>query len=262
MAEHELRDIISVGYAHLFTLDKEVGKARGERLSSPAITRGFQLLHEWYVDQLRPLLREGEFDQSRMSLLDEDFNRVRTCSSGRARITAGTELLTKVRTSLRTTLELFPLTANHSASPVEKSLIAALKAILPSAGSGYEQALRDLASEDRISYRGVAAELREVLREVLDHFAPEDRLPTGTDGRKATMKAKVRFILRERAMGETRRGVAESTVEILDDGVPNLARSAYDLGSLDTHVSPSREDVIRLRRYLEALLLDLLEVAR
>jgi hypothetical protein len=140
-------------------------------------------------------------------------------------------------------------------------LIAALKGVLPTAAAGYEQALRDLASADRVSYRGVASELREVLREVLDHFAPDDRLPKGSDGRKPTMKAKVRYILRGRNMGDTRRGAAESAAEILDEGVPNLARSVYDLGSLDTHVSPTREEVARLRRYLEALLLDLLEIA-
>jgi hypothetical protein len=257
MAHH---DVMAAGYAHLLTLDKEVGRARGERLTTPAITQEFKKLHEWYLDELRPALRESDLTEGLLSELDGDFDKVMSCSGGRTRTKAGKNLLGKVRKSLKGAAPFAAPASVTVASVRELDLIAALKDILPAAAAGYEQALRDLASPERVSYRGVASEFREVLREVLDHFAPDNRLPKSPDGRKPTMKAKVRYILRARSMGDTRRGAAESTAEILDDGVPNLARSVYDLGSLDTHVSPNRDEVARLRRYLEALLLDLLEI--
>lgn len=254
------RDVMTAGYAHLLILDKEVGRARGERLSSPVIRRNFRQLHDWYLDELRPALREAEFDEAGLTRLDVQFEKVVSCSSGRARTTAGKALLEVVRTSLKGAEAYASPALATAASATEKDLISALKGILPAAALGYEQALRDLAAPDRLSYRGVASELREVLREVLDHFAPNERLPKNSDGRKPTMKEKVKYILKARDMGDTRRGAAESTAEILDEGVPNLARSIYDLGSLDTHVSPTRREVARLRRYLEALLLDLVEI--
>jgi hypothetical protein len=257
MSQH---DVMAAGYAHLLALDKQVGRTRGERLTNPVITEEFKKLHDWYLDDLRPALCETGLGTPALTRLDEQFEKVMSCSSGRARTTAGKTLLSKVRESLKGARAFAVPTTITAASNTELDLIAALKGVLPSAAAGYDQALRDLASTDRLSYRGIASELREVLREVLDHFAPDDRFPKGPDGHKPTMKAKVRFILRARHMGDTRRATAESTAEILDDGVPNLARSVYDLGSLDTHVSPTREDVARLRRYLEALLLDILEL--
>ena len=49
-------------------------------------------------------------------------------------------------------------------------------AMAPGAALGYEQAVRDIQDPDRLSYRGVAGELREVVREVLDRLAPDKEL--------------------------------------------------------------------------------------
>ena len=58
-------------------------------------------------------------------------------------------------------------------SGVETQILTTLHKLVPSAGLSYEQALRDLRGAPRISYRGTAVELREALREVLDHLAPD-----------------------------------------------------------------------------------------
>lgn len=250
-------DLMPIGYSRLLSLEKTVAKTRSGRLSTARVRREFQELHDWYMDGLRPILRTAGLPPVALARLDGEFEEVISCSTGRARKTAGTKLLKKLRSSLEDAEVHIAPTAT-AATEREGELIAALRGILPTASASYDQALRDLGVGDRLSYRGVAAELREVLREVLDQFAPDDKLPKSVDGRRPTMKDKVRFILRARDMGDTRRGTAESVAQILDDGVPNLARSVYDLGSLDTHVGPTREEVTRLRRYLEALLLDLI----
>lgn len=54
-------------------------------------------------------------------------------------------------------------------------------ALVPTAALSYQQAIRDLADGGRVSYRGPAAELREVLREVLDHQAPDGEVMKSSD---------------------------------------------------------------------------------
>jgi len=253
MANH---DVIPAGYARLLVLEAAVRKTRSERLTDGVIKRELEDLHTWYLDELRPLLQSTHSQTEGLSRLDDDFESVILCATGRVRTTAGKKLLKKIRLALDdVTQHLAPHPIG--ATEMELKLIEVLRGILPTAAAGYEQALRDLTVA-RLSYRGVASELREVLREVLDHFARDDKVPKTPDGRRPTMKAKVRHILRVRDMGDTRRATAEATAEILDEGIPNLARSIYDLGSLDTHVSATKKEVARLRRYLEALLLDLI----
>ena len=54
------------------------------------------------------------------------------------------------------------------ATPTERRIIETLARILVAAAASYEQCLIDLAEPARRSYRGIAHELREVLRETLD----------------------------------------------------------------------------------------------
>jgi hypothetical protein len=55
--------------------------------------------------------------------------------------------------------------AAHSDEDLQ--VIKRLEAVVPSAALSYDQAIRDLGDNDRISFRGPALELREALREVL-----------------------------------------------------------------------------------------------
>ena len=77
----------------------------------------------------------------------------------------------------------------------------------------------DLRSPNRMSYRGPATDLRECLREVLDHLAPDDAVTSGSgfvlekDRTSPTMKQKVRFILRSRGLGKTALESPEASVK-------------------------------------------------
>jgi hypothetical protein len=136
--------------------------------------------------------------------------------------------------------------------------------LIPTAGLSYQQAIRDLADESRLSYRGTASELREVLREVLDHLAPDADVTSKRGfqlelGRtKPTMKQKVRFILRARDEGSKATEMAETAADAVDGIIGSLARSAYDAGSVATHISAERQTVVQLKRYVEAVLSHLL----
>lgn len=155
---------------------------------------------------------------------------------------------------------------NGDLSPDESKLLKVVEHLVPSAGISYRQALSDLRDDKRISFRGPALELREVLREILDHMAPDPavigvsgfRLESGRSG--PTMKQKVRHILKPRGDGKTKAGSPEDSVNAVDAIVGDLTRSAYDLGSLATHVASERRQVVKVKRYIEAVLHDILQI--
>jgi Predicted pPIWI-associating nuclease len=154
-----------------------------------------------------------------------------------------------------------------STSSTEMMIIETLKEIIPSASLSFQQALLDLSDTSRVSLRGTAVELRETLREVLDHFAPDagvmkapgfklekDRHGRDRDG--PTMRQKVHFILKARERSKAAMATPEDAAETVERGVAELARSTYTLGS----VAGNRTDVLKLKRYVEVVLLDLLEL--
>lgn len=150
-------------------------------------------------------------------------------------------------------------------SETERSILETLASMLPVSAASYEQALRDLSQGGRVSWRGTATELREVLREVMDHLAPEGQVMGATgfqleDGQtRPTQRQKVRFILRARRSSSAAMTVAESSLVTVDEAVAALARSTYQRGSASTHSRASDTEIRNLKRYVDALLGELLE---
>jgi hypothetical protein len=118
----------------------------------------------------------------------------------------------------------------------------------------------------RVSFRGPALELREVLREVLDHLAPDVDVIAAPgfrlekDRKGPTMAQKVRFILKARGSGKTTAATPEDSVSTVDAIVGDLTRSVYTLGSIATHVASERRQVVQVKRYIDAVLHDILEI--
>jgi hypothetical protein len=149
----------------------------------------------------------------------------------------------------------------------ETRIAETLYSLVPSAGISYEQACIDLRDANRRSFREAAAELRESLREALDHLAA-DKDVLGQDGFKLeknqlapTMKQKVRYILKSRGKGKSVSEAPESAVEIVEERVGALARSIYNRSSLSTHVGTSKEEVQQIKAYIDVVLGELLEIA-
>jgi hypothetical protein len=146
----------------------------------------------------------------------------------------------------------------------EAAILDTLRRILPTSAFSYQQVLQDLSDSSRASFRGTAAELREVLRDLLDHLAPDEevlktvRLEKGLS--RPSMKQKTMFILKARGVGETSRRPAENAAAAVDESVGSLARSVYDRGSLSTHVATTRREVLTFKGYADAVLADLLEI--
>jgi len=143
--------------------------------------------------------------------------------------------------------------------------VRTLRVLEPGAALGYEQALRDIQDEGRLSYRGVASELREVVREVLDRLAPDKDLQQAgvkleKDRKDYTQKQKVRHILKSRGIGETTRKAPEESIQLIEELTASLTRSVYERGSVSTHVSSPRSEVQQLKLYVDGVLGELLEI--
>lgn len=151
-------------------------------------------------------------------------------------------------------------------TPAELRLLTTLEALLPTAAASYRQAVLDLNQGERLSYRGTASELREALRETLDHLAPDGEV-TRQQGFKLegnmtrpSMKQKARFVLVSRGRSKTQAAVAEKSLEVVENLVGEVVRATYDRASLATHLETTRAEVVRIKRYVDTLLFDLLEI--
>lgn len=154
-------------------------------------------------------------------------------------------------------------------SQAEEILLSTLDTLLPSAAASYRQGLADLAIPTlRHSYRGTATEFRESFRETLDHLAPDKEVmdqpwyKSENDQRLPTMKQKVKFVLSSRGKNKTQRDSAEKTVELMEALAGDIARAVYNRASLSTHIETSKQEVEQLKRYMDAVLFDLLEIAQ
>ncbi len=149
----------------------------------------------------------------------------------------------------------------------ETQIIETLSKMVPSAGLSYKQACIDLRTNDRISYRGSATELREALREILSHLAPDKdvldqpNFKLEKDQKKPTMKQKVHFILKSRGKSKSLAETPEKAVSVIEDSVGELARSVYNRSSLSTHLGTTQTEVNRIKDYVDVVLCDLLEIS-
>jgi len=152
-------------------------------------------------------------------------------------------------------------------TPAEKRIIQTIDRIVPSGAASYRQGILDLRDGRRLSYRGTASEFREALRETLDHLAPDTEVENQSgfileEGRSGpTMKQKVRFIFTSRGRNKTQRKVVEKSIDVIDGLIGDITRATYDRASLATHVETSRSEVMGIKRYVDTILFDLLELS-
>jgi hypothetical protein len=150
----------------------------------------------------------------------------------------------------------------------EMVILKTLEKTAPGAALSYRQACIDLAAPDRTAFRGTANDLREALRELLDHLAkdedvvnlPNFKMEAGQT--KPTMRQKVRFILRARGISATAAQVPENAVSSVEEMIGKLARSAYERASLSAHVSSDRGEVRQMKMYVDSILAELLAIHR
>jgi DNA-binding XRE family transcriptional regulator len=158
--------------------------------------------------------------------------------------------------------------ASSALSREETLVLQTLEELVPSAAASYRQGLSDLLGPARLSYRGTAAEFREALRETLDHLAPDAEVEKqkwykAEEGQtKPTMKQKARYILVSRAQNKTQRATAEKMFGLIEELSGEVMRAVYNRASLATHVHQSKNEVKQIKRYVDTVFFDLLEIAQ
>jgi hypothetical protein len=156
--------------------------------------------------------------------------------------------------------------ARASFETTDQLIIDALQKDLPSAARSYEQALTDLAGVERLSWRGPATDLREALRETLDHLAPDNEVEKQSDYKHEaetdgpTMKQKVRYVLRKRSATSPTEDSTTSAAEAVEATMGTFVRSVYRRSAVSTHTPTDRTEVFRVRDLVRAVLVELLQV--
>ncbi len=153
-------------------------------------------------------------------------------------------------------------------TPVENRIVQTLERLNPTAARAYLQATIDLSGPPRHSYRGVAHELREALRETLDQFAPDAdvmaepgfQLEPGQT--RPTQRQKARFVLSRRSLPAVARRTPEEAVSMVEELGATIARSTYTRGAISAHTSTSATEVRQMKMYIDAVMAELLEVHR
>lgn len=149
----------------------------------------------------------------------------------------------------------------------ESILLTTIEAISPIAALSYKQAVLDLNDKnERISYRGTASELREALREVLDILAKDEDVMSDKGFKleqnqtRPTMKQKVRYILKNRNLNDTKRLPTEKSTEMVDELIGQMTRAVYNRASLSTHVETTKTEVVKVKNYVDIVLHEILEI--
>jgi hypothetical protein len=151
-------------------------------------------------------------------------------------------------------------------SEEESRLLRTLERAVPAAAESYKQGMADLAQKTRLSYRGTATEFRECLREVVDLLAPDQDVMSQqgfkleTSQTRPTTRQKVSFILRSRRRNETQREATTRSLDLIDEASGALARAVQNRASVATHVPQTPQEVRQIKRYVDVVLFDLLEI--
>jgi hypothetical protein len=269
--DHDWRELTD----GLEALRISVSKSTAQQISSTTLRDSARDVVQTYFRRVRPHLQQIACDPELIATLDEQMQVLLRLANGRNRRSSYTQVLKRLKTvhsdlevdrEMRLGAEL-ALDANSASRDRSEALILdTLKRLVPSAALSYEQALLDLADKSRLSYRGTANELRETVREVLDHIAPDDQVSAAPgfklekDRTKPTQKQKVRFVLKSRGIGESARKTPEDAASLIDELTASLTRSAYERGSVSAHISTAGQEVRQLKMYVDSVLAELLAV--
>jgi hypothetical protein len=258
-------------------LRSAVGRSSAVNVNATGLRDQAQELVQLYFRQVRPGLLDLGIEEQALGVADDAMQSLLHLAQGRnAKASYVRELrrLGGERLQLASARErLIGVASRESPHSVpamgaaERRIIETLGVMLPAAAKSYEQAIIDLGDEARVSWRGTAVEMREVVREVLDTLAPDEDV-MGQPGFKLekeraapTMKQKATFVFRSRAVSANSRKAPQDATAIVDELTASFVRSTYERGSVSTHTSPNRSEVEKLKMYVDIVLSELLEAS-
>lgn len=225
---------------------------------------------EQYFNEVRPLILQNTMDGAPVQDVDTLMQTILELSQKHSSTTKYKTAFKDLKKQLQLLDKWLVISPSQQSAPgreqVDDRIVRTLQALLPGAALSYEQALVDLACNERLSWRGPATDLRESLRETLDHLAPDNDVMSAQgykqqkDVHGPTMKQKVRFILRSRRASKGVSATAENAVVAVDEALGSFVRSVYTQSSISTHTPTTRDEALRVLGLVRVVLCELLEV--
>jgi hypothetical protein len=252
-------------------LGKDVAKLTGHQVSSATVRAETQSIVDAYFRNARPeFIVFGIRDDE---LSDLDLAMQAFLEGSHRKVTKPVyRSYTKSLVGALNELEQRALLHDHERlqslglDVTDQRIIATLTSMVPSAALSYEQASKDLLVEVRMSWRGPATDLREALRETLDHLAPDAEVTAQPgyklepDTKGPTMKQKVRYVLSKRGIGKAASASPEAAVTAVEELVGTFVRSIYTRSNVSTHTPTDKNEVLRVRDWVRVALCELLEI--
>lgn len=262
-----LRDAIG----RVETLQRDLTRLKAKHVNSETGKVAIRTLVDDYFRSIRPSIAIYPALRGELEAVDNCLQEVLLLSHRRTPVGAYKRLLSNCKASLislesQSLMQAQPESVVSQSNSVDANIVETLCRLLPSAAASYEQALHDLEDTQRKSYRGPATDLREALRETLDHLAPDEPLmkqsgfklePNATG---PTMKQKARYILASRGLSRTLSETPERAVDAVEEAVGAFVRSVYTRSNLSTHTPTDRNEVLRIRDWVRVVMCELLEI--
>jgi len=256
-------------------LHKRISQSKAVNINAANLKGQTQDVVQFYFRQIHPELQTLGVDSTLIAQINESMQALLRLSKGTHSKKVYLGLLKPLIKSMMDMSGAIELrhaereflsrsSTSISLSKDETIIYETLLKLIPTAALSYKQALLDLAEENRISFRGVATEFREALRETLDHLAPDKDVTAQPnfkfekDKKTPTMKQKVRFILRMRELPDNAIKPPEDAVEIVEERIASFARSVYERSSISTHVATQKGEVLQVKKYVSTVLAELL----
>lgn len=254
-------------------LSSQVSGAGSRSIRSARVRALAKDAAETFFRDARPRLEAIGLASSAMTGFDTDARQLLELSQGQSPRDAYSRTIGRLLKRVRRAAVDLAIHAGSQAgkgapgaTPIEMRILQTLEAILPHTASSYEQAVSDLGGPNRSSYRGTAHELREVIRETLDHFAPDAdvmaephfKLEEGRD--RPTQTQKMRFILSKRRLARSATALPVEAVARIEEHGESLPRAVYARGSASAHSPTSEGEVRQLKMYADAVLCEILEI--
>jgi len=262
-----LRDFI----VYIEDVRKTIVKGNSVQVNSQKEKKSLQQLVDSYFRDVRPSIVSHSSSSEFIMEIDAEMQDLLVYSHKRTNRSLIKKKLSGVKKKL-IKLEAYSAvlrgvgSSTESANLIDRRIIEILQPLVPSAASSYEQALIDLDGPDRKSWRRPATDLREALRETLDHLAPDKDVTSQPgfklepDAKGPTMKQKTRFILVNRGLSKTLSETPEKAVDSIETAIGSFVRSVYRRSSVSTHTPTVRDEVLRVRDWVRIVLCELLEI--
>lgn len=226
---------------------------------------------DYYFIHTREFVLNGGVDSSLVAGLDKEMQTLLGSTHKRTTLILYKKNVNKIRSTLVEMEKLALLRAGSDYNPNaigadDQVIIDTLTKVAPSAALSYQQALIDMQSESRLSWRGPATDFREALRECLDHLAPDNDVESQSGFKlqpntsRPTMKQKVKFILKKRKLKNTVIETTENSVDLIEEIFGSFTRSVYARASISTHTHTARSEVNRIHDLVRFIFREILSV--